>query len=114
MASSLSPERAIRKRSCPSAPSRLANSSPKPPEAPVTIARAVTLWLDDDKPRLAGTPIDVRDKGFDVFALVGRLVVFQPSVLPEVHHDDRVATGEVVDVVIADPDVEELQRIGIL
>src|SRR5580698_5349750 len=114
MASSLSPERAIRTRSCRSAARSLANSRPKPPEAPVTIARAAALWLDDDKPRLASPPIDVRDKGLDVFAFVGRLVVLQPSVLPKVHHNDWVATGEIVDVVVADPDVEELQRIRVL
>jgi hypothetical protein len=47
---------------------------------------------------------------FDVFVLVGWFVIPQVRVLPRIHHQDGLATGELVDIVIPNPEIDDLIR----
>src|SRR5208283_1890408 len=57
---------------------------------------------------LAHAVVDVSHERLDILAFVGRLVVTQVRVLPQIHDEDRLAPGELVDVVVTDPYVDEL------
>src|SRR4051795_5796088 len=60
------------------------------------------------QPRTDGVPVDVREEGFDVLRSLGRLVVEQKGMLPDVHHEDRLEAGRVTVLVEGNPVVAQL------
>ena len=52
-------------------------------------------------------PIDVREKCLDVFGPVGRFVVEQVGVLPDVHHQQRDEAGHVAALMQLDPVIRD-------
>src|SRR5207253_2274795 len=64
--------------------------------------------------RLDGPPVDVGEERLDVLRALGRLVVEEEGVLPDVHHDEWREPGHVADLVQRDPVVRQAPIDGIL
>src|SRR5439155_17451110 len=63
---------------------------------------------------LNGAPIDVREERFDVLGPIRRFVIKYERVLPNVHHQDRIETGNVARLVQADPMIRQLSVCRVL
>src|SRR5437588_2577338 len=53
-------------------------------------------------------PIDVREERFDVLGPIRRFVIKYERVLPNVHYQHRIETGDVARLVQADPMIRQL------
>lgn len=77
---------------CPSVPHRLAHLRRRRPYLRTTTEKLIRRF-----------PVDVGEEGFDVLAPLGRFVVEQKGVLPDVHDEDRLEPGRNSNVVQFDP-----------
>ena len=48
-------------------------------------------------------PIDIRKERLDILRPLGRFVVEQVSMLPDIHHQDRIEAGDIAGLVQRDP-----------